>query len=907
MFNMSELTDKDSCVLRRSRDIHIEKSGDSNAAKRSALAKSVIRQVYQRTITGQQASRIIDDYFEGDSDYAVDKTKKIFAEEMKACLNRYFTSEKRHPLIPNPMTVSVAGCMDVYVKPDLVFIGNDYIEVVIFKYSRPRIFNNGKKKETNSQSSLELYSLLCYGRLVGAQLSAQNRIPQNTLVRASYYYLRKANDSDRNGVFDKDFFDDAGRNVAYLDDPQALMGGKNAVDIHFIPIVKDFLKGTTSKCTEEKCKGCEFYGICSYKQAPTAIDRTQKEVKIIKNLMLTSDQASAVSFKQGIARINAGAGAGKTLTIALRTVELLKAGVRPEEIILLTFTNTGAEEMRQRIDVFNKEFGNGCDISNMHIQTFNAFQNEIIHREWPYLGFDKEPKLIDDVERSSIIVDILKKQDIPGVDFRNFYMNTKDVQGALIVTRKIFDIMKKEGLGTEQEDIERIIKCLGMAGRFIPPASIGKIASLYDEYTQRLNEDSLIEFADQELLVFQIIYTQPDYFNSLGIKHIIVDEFQDSDQGQMDFIKVLSGTPSFESLMVVGDDSQAIFGFRGTSPKFIIDFWNILGCQGTDFYLLENHRSTPEIIDFANRLNALNTCRVIKDLKAVRPHGRKPVARGFHNKEQEYGYIVENIKEKLKEGRKPEEIAFIASTKSELLKMASLLTEAGIPSVLLNPEPLMDNSKVLAAVDMVRFIDNPKNTEAEMNWLNCLTKNNLLQYNDAQINKIMKKALVQVEEMKRLPEKQKLQSLHAMLDALDENDEVYESFVDTLKSKPCVSKVMEYCENFLLFGSTCAVRRKNDYPGVTLTTAHSSKGLEWPVVFNSITKYDAPEIRRKVTTLEEKRRLFFVSATRARDELYITAEYTAFGTGNEATYNMFLTEAYDILGQVFAPEADIQD
>lgn len=109
--------------------------------------------------------------------------------------------------------------------------------------------------------------------------------------------------------------------------------------------------------------------------------------------------------------------------------------------------------MRQRIDVFNKEFGNGCDISNMHIQTFNAFQNEIIHREWPYLGFDKEPKLIDDVERSSIIVDILKKQDIPGVDFRNFYMNTKDVQGALIVTRKIFDIMKKEGLGTEQEMI----------------------------------------------------------------------------------------------------------------------------------------------------------------------------------------------------------------------------------------------------------------------------------------------------------------------------------------------------------------------------------------------------------------------------------------------------------------------
>ncbi len=233
--------------------------------------------------------------------------------------------------------------------------------------------------------------------------------------------------------------------------------------------------------------------------------------------------------------------------------------------------------------------------------------------------------------------------------------------------------------------------------------------------------------------------------------------------------------------------------------------------------------------------------------------------------------------------------------------MASKLSEAGIASVLLNPEPYKENSKVLAAIDMMRFIENTNLTECEMNWLNCLCKNRLLNFSDDEIQSLLTKTKVEVESLRRQSEKMKIQSVYAMLDALDDNDEVYQKFVEKLKTKPTIRKMIQYCNDFILYGAECAVKREHDYPGVVLTTAHSSKGLEWNVVFNSISGYDSPEIRRKNQLLEEKRRLFFVSSTRARDELYITGQYIAYGAQEEGIYNIFLQEAFDILNQKFQP------
>lgn len=892
-YNLYELSGINRCHMRRDRDLHVSGTRNTINRKRSSLIRKCIKELYQGTMTGQKASDLIDDFFKDNDDIQAEKTKQLLAAEMKKCLNRYIQSEKRTPIFPPGAEIEIYPNMKVYIEPDAMFTEKDTLEVVMFRYSKPKIKINGKKKDLSVDKSLELFALLQYGR----QFVKKG---QKAKIKASIYYLRKENDSDKNGVFDTDFFDLTGKNVVTLFNLYTNNGKKDEIDDHYYPQIQEFLKGENITCSEEKCSSCEFYRVCSYKFSPKVIEK-EKKIKSIANLNMTKEQEKATDFDKGIARINAGAGAGKTLTVAVRTVKLLNKGVKPEDIVLLTFTTTGAEEMRERIQAYNNEFGTGCDISAMQIKTFNAFQDSLIHKDWEKLFFDKEPRLIDDVERSSIIVDILKHTDISGLDYRNFYMNTKDVRGALTIARKIFHIMKVYQLGDDPEDIPQIVKHMGLDGKFIPISTVEKVALLYDEYCQRLNDESLIEFEDQEILTSQLFYSDPDYFTKMGIKHIIVDEFQDSNEGQMDFIKMLIDTPNFESLMVVGDDSQAIFGFRNTSPKYIIDFYKILKKQGTDFYLVENHRSTPEIIDFANKLNDLNTYKVDKSLIATRPHGQKPIARGFTNTEQEYNYIKETIAEKIKNGTKPEDIAFIAATKNELLKMASILAEANIPSVLLNPEPMMENSKILAALDMIKFINDPMATQSQLNWLNCLMRNKLLNKTDKEIEDIMVKTKNDVEIIRRYPEKVKYETIFAMLKALDDNDEVYQKFIETLQLKPTVSKLIKYCSDFELFGSECAVKREHDYPGVVLTTAHSSKGLEWPIVINSISKYDSPEIRRKNALLEEKRRLLFVSATRARDELYITGQYVAYGSKDDKTYNKFLQEAYEILGQTFAP------
>ena len=148
-----------------------------------------------------------------------------------------------------------------------------------------------------------------------------------------------------------------------------------------------------------------------------------------------------------------------------------------------------------------------------------------------------------------------------------------------------------------------------------------------------------------------------------------------------------------------------------------------------------------------------------------------------------------------------------------------------------------------------------------------------------------------------------------LLGALNDEDEVYESFLETIKRKR-MDKLFEYVNDFYRFGSSAAVRRNHSYPGVVLTTAHSSKGLEWPVVYNMLSKYDTPEMHTNSSVAreiyEERKRLLFVSATRARDELIMTGQYIAFGSAKEGyTLNGFLQKSMEIANSVkpdFDPE-----
>lgn len=851
--------------------------------------------------------------------YPSELTRRIHSKEALRYVFRYLNSEKRRPYFYRGCDIDIHG-VTVSVAPDFVFFNEDgSIEVVKIKVSKPSITQKGKKN--GADKDLGLYAMLKYGESLV-------KYGEERVVKASYYYLRKANDSFSNEKpkFDEEFFQtEGGKNIISIstsytpglmcvygkeecsEEEKAFCpfayscgaGFESEADRKCREMFKQFSDG--AECSEEDCTECDFYRVCRYNHSPIAITK-ERVVKSIRDLSLTEQQEKAIGFNKGLARANAGAGAGKTLVVALRTVTLLSNGVKPSEICLVTFTNTGAEEMRERIALYNDDFGTGQDISDLVSTTFNAFGDKIIKEEYPSLGFAREPRLIDDIERSVIIKGLISNEgkEISGLDYRNFNMNTKNCIGALGITKRVFEIIKKKNYNFGDEKL--IEKDLGTNKRFLSLTAIATLIERYNEYDKILKDECLIEFADQELLVFELLRKNPYFFDDIGFKHIIVDEFQDSNELQIALVKTLRNTPNFESLMVVGDDSQAIFGFRDTSPENIINFFSLMGEDGEDFFLLENHRSTPEIIDFANKLDRLNKHRINKDLIATRPNGKKPIIRGFWTKEEEYSYIVENILEKVKEGHKYEDIAFIGSNKYELIEMGDRLAKAGVPAVMLNPELLIENSRVLAAIDLVQFLKDPTSTQSILNYANAELGGKLLECTDEEIQKIIEAKQIEARQFQSLPAVYKRKKFHELLDAVnEEDDEVYTKFTEALKAKVSLEKEFEYCENFAEYGTTSAVKREKNYPGVVLTTAHSSKGLEWPVVFNTITKYDTKEARKHEKDIEEKRRLLFVSATRARDELYITGQYVSFGAKDDRTYNKFLIECYGIMEMEFNP------
>ena len=331
--------------------------------------------------------------------------------------------------------------------------------------------------------------------------------------------------------------------------------------------------------------------------------------------------------------------------------------------------------------------------------------------------------------------------------------------------------------------------------------------------------------------------------------------------------------------MVVGDDAQAIYGFRDTSPENIINFFQLMGIQGKDFNLLENFRSAPGVINFANKILRNNKIKMDKKLIATRPdNGYIPTVQGYFDTSTEYADIANAIEKDIANGKNPRDIAFIAMSK--------------IPCILLIPEITSENSKVQACVSLMNYLIHPEeNADVDIaTYLNALCRGKFFELTDIQQNEYLNQYHEYVKNFSQFSDEDKKNAFWQMADLLKiEPDEVYEHFLEVVDHNKTWGKICHYFYNFKVYGSEDSFSKKLPYPGVALTTAHSSKGLEWDIVYNSITKYDNKLIRydSRLTELEERRRLLFVSATRAREELHVSGLYYSFGTIKEKNSHLF--------------------
>lgn len=871
MIKLYELTNSDACQRRRAFSFPME-TKETTQFKKSVAIKTAIKDLVDGVLDPKDLSARLSDVF-AEIPYHNAKERESQMEEAIATIMRYFNSEDVKSLTKaTTKEIDIGEGLVVQVTPDFLRITDDEIEVIYIKVSRPKI------SQRKAKSDLTMCTLYKYGK--DCLMPGEEK-----RIKASVYYLRKK--SDTSSYFSEDFFAGETANVVSLSGVKMEKTETDYLLKGFAPIVKKYAEGLPKEeCTEKDCEFCFLNHVCHYTDSPLALKR---EAKLFdpKSVRLSKEQRQIIDFEKGQLRVNAGAGAGKTLVLTLRLVTLINKGYDPKEILCITFTNAGAEEIRNRVEGIFDQMGMKDKVKDLKITTFNAFGNEIIEKNYQMLGFTKVPKLLDDIEQARIITNLLNENPIQGLDYKNFTMNIGK-KGALPEVKQIFDYVKRKQVSAYQH--QEVARALNIENT---DNHVEKVIELYDRYDELLREKNLIEYSDQESMIFEVLHDDPYYMESLKIRHVLVDEFQDTSATQIDILKELMDAPTYTSFMAIGDDSQAIYSFRDTSPEYILHLEKYIDRDVEDINLVENHRSTPEILDAANRINQMRRDRVDKNLVATRPSGKPVVVKGFFSKDEEYDFIVEDIKKHLADGFSPEDICFIAAKKDELAQMGDRLTKEGIQIVFMNPEPLLGNSRVQAAIAYINALKDETDTKDILEYINAKMQGDLLSCDNTMLQIKVDELKASMSAWKSLPAEAKKAELLKELRSIDyRDDEIYQNFLSSLEFKESISELFEYVRDFEDFGQKQEYRRNHSYPGVALTTAHSSKGTEYPVIYNSLSHYDGERIGWMGNAeYQERLRLLFVSMTRARDELIITGEYDAWGKRGDYHYNRFLGHA----------------
>lgn len=831
-----------------------------------------------------------------DEQMLLPEQRKAKAERLCKLFLRAANSEKRQATFVGPKHI-VEGEYQVTVFPDAAFFEQDSVEVVLYRLGKPTVTQKGRKQDASVNNCLELYFLLRYARTL---------VPAGKIwkVKASYYFMRKTTDT-ADTLSDMDFFSGNGGNVVTLEEVWSDTMGDTPNDEMFRDQLETYTEGS-DMCGEDNCRYCKMYTQCFWQKLPEKYE--EKTLSGKQGKIVPSDaQQRVIDFREGYCKVNAGAGTGKTECMTERGARMFEAGTDPHKMLFITFTEAGATEMKERLA--KKASARGLNIGTDDIQamTFNSFDFQIVKENYTELGFTAMPNVIDRVRNYVTITRLLEEKEIPGLDYLNYTMD----HGALACVSKVIEVIKAENLDPDDpasvNNLQHAIIDSGYISS-LDTNQLRDILALCKRYNEELKKDNLVQFADQEPLANKFLDAHPDYLEErYGFEHIVVDEFQDSNDGQLDKIKRLCACPSFKSLMVVGDDAQSIYSFRNTSPDNIIHFFTKMGVSGTELFLTENRRSCEEVVELSNAVNDLNTEKVDKTMVSTRGNGGSTRVKGFFKKQDEYAWIADQIGELIDSGVQPEEIAFIAFTKNEISEMSAALSKNRIPWVMKNPLRLMENSRVKAALSLAMAFYEPDATKCYFDYLVAQHDGDLIaDMDDDAVTEAVEQLKDSFESMEDLPFDVQRVIFHQMLDDIKGDDEIYAHFLDLVYANEDLQSELEYIRDFKRYGEKEEKRMEQKYEGVTLVTAHSSKGLEWKYVFNSVSKYDSEYLhknsRNSKKRLEETRRLLFVSMTRARDSLTVTGQYIAYGT-KETGYeqNQFLREVYQILGETYDP------
>lgn len=623
---------------------------------------------------------------------------------------------------------------------------------------------------------------------------------------------------------------------------------------------------------------------------------------------LNKPQYEAVTCTEGPLLVIAGAGSGKTRVLTHRIAYLIsEKGIRPWDIIAITFTNKAAKEMKERI-------GNliGEDIAkDMWVGTFHSMCVRILRREIEKQGYERNFLIFDTTDAKTVIKECLKELDMDEKIFSDKFL--------------LNEISKAKN---------DFIDPIKFQSKYASDYRMSKVANVYSLYQTKLKKSNALDFDDIINITITIFKENPDvlaYYQD-KFKYVLVDEYQDTNKAQDMLIALLAQKSN--NVCVVGDDQQSIYKFRGADIGNILSFENRF--KNTRVIKLEqNYRSTKSILNVANEVIKNNVGNVKKNLWTDNEEGKKPKIFQGGNEYDEANYVVSEINHlKREEYYKYSDFTILYRTNAQSRVFEEILMREGIPYKVIGGLKFYDRKEIKDIIAYLRVVANSNDNVSLKRIINepkrGLGKTTIdtveklanekgvsmfeiikeadkyittratstlkdfaefimrMQTNSTSIEELTQNILKESGYMKALEEENTAEA-----ESRIENLGEFLNVVISFENENAENTLTDFLENLALVSDLDSVEEEQD--NVLLMTLHTAKGLEFPVVF-MVGMEDGlfPSYKSigEEAELEEERRLCYVGITRAKEYLYMTCvkARTIFGSTSYAIPSRFLTE-----------------
>jgi DNA helicase-2/ATP-dependent DNA helicase PcrA len=594
---------------------------------------------------------------------------------------------------------------------------------------------------------------------------------------------------------------------------------------------------------------------------------------------LNESQYAAVTAVEGPVLVIAGAGSGKTRVIEYRSLYLVQNHIDPESILLLTFTRRSAHEMIERAS------RNDSRCSKIDGGTFHSFASKILRSYSKNLGLSNSFTIYDEGDAEEAIRRCCNKM---GYDQDKEFPKKNEL-------KNVFSLCINKGINVDDAVLKKYADY---------EDRLGEIKTVQKEYAHYKLRNNCVDYDD--LLVYLKVVLEIDEVReriSSRYRYIMVDEFQDTNGVQADIVRLLSR--KHKNIMVVGDDAQSIYGFRGANHLNILQFpKEFKDCK--IIKLQENYRSAQSILDVGNAvLNNMSHKFEKRLVSATGIIGEKPVASKFDDVYEEAAWVAQKVQSLKLSGIVMRDMAVLFRTAFTSMPLQAELVKRGIRFKLFGGRKFYEMANVRDAVSYLRLVANPAD---ELAWHRVLmllpgigvrTVERLLglitHYNS--LTDIIEKVFTPISTG------QKSSEVFASLKALLQNISVpsilparqlelvmeHYSPIMKIKYKKDSSRVKELTmlgqmaqryrtlKDFLADVAVDPDKdgKDDDFEFLTLSTVHSAKGLEWGRVFIiGLTDGIFPSNRSLIDAdegdIEEEKRLFYVAVTRAKEELYLS-------------------------------------